>query len=229
MKIESLIGILKILFRKIRSVLRIMRNRKAPRLESLNSINKYWEARYSDGGNSGVGSYGETAQFKASTINSILEKFDIKSVIDFGCGDGAQLKLLNLSGRRYLGIDVSATAINLCEGLQLPSNYSFSTWDGISLSASQIHKFDLAMSNDVIYHLTDDFAYENYLNALFECSNFVLIFSMNYENPKWDGHVRHRKFTDRISIQFPNFELLKVIESTIPNSKTHFYLYGKRS
>lgn len=219
---------MKILLRKIRSFFIILHNKKAPRLESLDSISNYWEGRYKEGGNSGVGSYGEVAQFKASTINSILENYNIESVIDFGCGDGAQLQLLNLNKRRYLGIDVAETAIQLCESLKLPNNFRFQVWNGISLDEKIEPKFDLGMSNDVIYHLTEDFAFKNYIKALFESSKFVLIFSMNFENPKWDGHVRPREFTKPIRDLYPNFDLLKIIKSPFANSKTDFYLYGKR-
>ncbi len=56
---------------------------------------KYWEQRYAVGGNSGVGSYGKFANFKAEVINKFVREHKIKSVIEFGCGDGNQLKLAN--------------------------------------------------------------------------------------------------------------------------------------
>jgi len=51
----------------------------------------YWDQRYTSGGTSGEGSYGELARFKAETLESIFTDNDIKSVIEFGCGDGNQL------------------------------------------------------------------------------------------------------------------------------------------
>ena len=47
----------------------------------------YWEERYSTGGNSGVGSYGKFAEFKATTLNEFVAKHNLRSVIEFGCGD----------------------------------------------------------------------------------------------------------------------------------------------
>ncbi|MEM6772492.1 MAG: hypothetical protein AAF597_18085, partial [Bacteroidota bacterium] len=69
----------------------------------------YWEARYRKGGNSGAGSYGELARYKAEVINAFIEEHGIESVIEFGCGDGHQLGLLKMTN--YLGVDVSTTAV----------------------------------------------------------------------------------------------------------------------
>lgn len=69
------------------------------------NVREYWERRYEQGGNSGAGSYGEIAEFKAKTLNGFLKRKKIKEVIDFGCGDGAQLELLNV--KSYVGVDVS--------------------------------------------------------------------------------------------------------------------------
>jgi hypothetical protein len=72
----------------------------------------YWEERYAGGGNSGVGSYSKFAEFKAEVLNDFIVSNSVGSVIEFGCGDGNQLSLANYP--RYLGFDVSATAIDLC-------------------------------------------------------------------------------------------------------------------
>ena len=74
---------------------------------------KYWETRYAAGGNSGVGSYDKFAEFKADTINRFVVDRQIQSVIEFGCGDGNQLKLATYP--RYIGFDVSETIISSCQ------------------------------------------------------------------------------------------------------------------
>nr|BFF27640.1 hypothetical protein GCM10025732_56050 [Glycomyces mayteni] len=51
----------------------------------------YWEKRYADGGNSGGGSRGTNAEFKAEVLNKFTAEHGIESVIEFGCGDGEQL------------------------------------------------------------------------------------------------------------------------------------------
>ena len=73
-------------------------------------VGDYWEKRYREGGNSGAGSYGEEAQFKSKTLNDFFREKQINKIIDFGCGDGALLKLFNIS--EYCGVDVSSHAIS---------------------------------------------------------------------------------------------------------------------
>ena len=61
---------------------------------------QYWQARYASGGDSGNGSKGELALFKARVINDFIESYKPSGVIDFGCGNGdmtAMLDLLNIT------------------------------------------------------------------------------------------------------------------------------------
>src|SRR6185369_13409893 len=69
----------------------------------------YWERRYTEGGTSGAGSYHRLALFKAEVLNEFVARQGIRSVIEFGSGDGAQLELANYP--RYVGVDVSKAAI----------------------------------------------------------------------------------------------------------------------
>ena len=73
---------------------------------------EYWKTRYVKGGNSGQGSYGKEAQFKAKFINNFLKKNKVTRTIEFGCGDGNQLGKINY--KSYIGLDVSPKAIEIC-------------------------------------------------------------------------------------------------------------------
>jgi len=77
----------------------------------LNSEN-YWRKRYESGGNSGDGSYGHLAIFKSEIINDFVSKMHIQSIIEYGCGDGNQLKFALYP--KYIGFDVSPEATNIC-------------------------------------------------------------------------------------------------------------------
>lgn len=88
-------------------------NRIWRRLKFTNS-KSYWESRYQKGGNSGFGSYGRLAKFKAEVLNDFVAKNSIQSVMEFGCGDGNQLKLAVYP--KYIGLDVSPKAIKRCIG-----------------------------------------------------------------------------------------------------------------
>src|SRR5262245_61579496 len=72
----------------------------------------YWEERYARGETSGAGSYGHFAEFKAEILNAFIARQTIRSVIEWGCGDGAQLALARYP--RYIGLDVSRTAVANC-------------------------------------------------------------------------------------------------------------------
>src|SRR5665213_2293432 len=72
----------------------------------------YWNRRYGVGGNSGAGSYGRLAEFKAKYLNGFVAREGVASVIEFGCGDGNQLSLADYSA--YFGVDVSRRAIRHC-------------------------------------------------------------------------------------------------------------------
>ena len=69
----------------------------------------YWENRYKAGDNSGSGSYGRLAEFKASTINEFIDHYSLANVIDWGCGDGNLCGMIKCDN--YLGMDVSSTTI----------------------------------------------------------------------------------------------------------------------
>lgn len=48
----------------------------------------YWEQTYQAGETSGRGSYGVLAEFKAEVVNGLIQRENIASIIEFGCGDG---------------------------------------------------------------------------------------------------------------------------------------------
>ena len=50
------------------------------------SSTDYWIKRYESGGNSGSGSYGVLAQYKAEIINQFVIRNKLSTVIEFGCG-----------------------------------------------------------------------------------------------------------------------------------------------
>lgn len=95
-----------------------------------------WESRYNNGGNSGNGTYNELYIFKRDIINDIINKYNIKNIIDFGCGDGNQIKEFNID--KYVGIDIALSAINICKMKYKDDNTkSFFTYNEINNIKSQ--------------------------------------------------------------------------------------------
>ena len=114
---------------------------------------QYWEDEHSSGGNSGPGSYDEFAMMKAKVINKFVKDHKIKSVIEFGCDDGNQLSLMNYP--RYLGLDVSPTAIKLCQKrFKDDLNKSFMQYDTLHYHDNAgFLKADLVLALDVLGHI----------------------------------------------------------------------------
>ena len=200
------------------------------------SSSEYWERRYIYGGNSGSGSYGHLAKFKAEFINQFIVKHQIKTVIEFGCGDGNQLKYSNYL--QYIGLDISQVAINICqEKFKNDLTKSFLLYTPyIFKKQSQINKADLALSLDVIFHLVEDDIFYLYMEHLFTYANqFVIIYSSNYDQQYTnDAHVRHRNFTDYVEQNFKNWILAKKVNNKYPVNKfkeqgsfSDFYIYTK--
>jgi cyclopropane fatty-acyl-phospholipid synthase-like methyltransferase len=184
----------------------------------------YWERRYRKNGNSGNGSYGENACYKASIINAFVTKNNIKRVIDFGCGDGNQLKRFHFPD--YIGFDVSSTALDKCRNIFKDDSTKrfFLYHQNIFTNDGNQFRGDLVLSLDVIFHLVEDHLFEQYIHHLFSASlKYVIIYAWDVEEEK-KYHVRHRKFTQWIERNITDFQL---IERVTENSFCDFFIYRK--
>lgn len=108
----------------------------------------HWEKRYRDGGDSGYGSYGEQANLKIKLIKENVS--DIKSIIDFGCGDFSFGKrVIELFPKAsYVGIDQSSYKIN-----ELSAKYpEYKFINDFNLKSDA----GLLLCIDVLFHVLDD-------------------------------------------------------------------------
>lgn len=170
-------------------------------MSEFNSKN-YWQNRYKNGGSSGSGSYGDEAVKKAEYINKIIDKYNIKSVNDYGHGDGNQLKHMK-EVDSYTGYDVSIDARNKCLSMFTDNNkYKFID------DTSKFKKADLALSLDVIYHLVEDDVYHDYMDKLFSIGDIVLIYSNNKDcSAGANSHIKNREFVSYVKTHYPDFFL----------------------
>ena len=180
---------------------------------------EFWETRYSKGGNSGQGSYGKFAEFKANVLNDFIEKNGILSIVEFGCGDGNQLSLSEYP--QYIGLDVSQTAISLCrEKFGQDKSKSFFLYSpSCFVDHQHVFQADLGLSLDVIYHLVEDEVYHAYMDHLFGASKrFVIIYSSDVDRAggAHARHVRHRNFSQRVRERFPDWKLKEKIKNPYP-------------
>ena len=163
----------------------------------------YWKQRYHSGGNSGAGSYGRLANYKTDFINAFTHTNNVLEILDLGCGDGRIMQRLGVP--RYIGVDVSETALGLCRAASLndPSR-RFYLWSERPLHQQAV----MTLSMDVIYHLTEDRGFAEYMEALFgAASRFVVIYASNADAAWSSPHVRHRRFTDHVQRAFPDWRL----------------------
>jgi hypothetical protein len=214
-------------------VLERLRLTPRPSIGMFDGSSSYWEKRYITGGNSGPGSYGHLAAFKAKILNGFMASENVQSVIEFGCGDGHQLSFARYP--RYLGLDVSAAAIAKCRTLfASDASKTFKTMHNYEVDQS-----DTALSLDVIYHLVENDVFEKYMANIFESARrWVIIYSSNYDGPDENlaDHVRHREFTSWVRTNRPDWYCAKIIKNEFPftgdfrtSSHSDFYFFAKRA
>lgn len=187
----------------------------------------YWQKRYQLGMDSGAGSAGELARFKADVLNDFVREHSVQSVIEFGCGDGQQLALAQYP--RYLGLDVSQAAVALCtRRFAGDPTKSFLRYDGArTWQPGDFPQADLTISLDVIYHLLEDEVYRVYLANLFAASSrHVIVYSSNREDATLARHVRHRRFVNDVAASQPGFKLIRTLANPFPErsfADFHFF------
>lgn len=170
---------------------------------------EYWETRYATGGGSGRGSRGHPAHLKAGYVNRAVQKHDIKTVLDIGCGDGYVARMIQHPD--YLGYDPSLAAVILAS------------------KAAPQHKFtvnlteprEAHLSMDVIRHLVDDDDYQHHMEHLFEAEKMVMVWSSNKEKP-WSFYERERRWTPDVP------EGWWMAERSNPLGGSRFYVYLRR-
>jgi SAM-dependent methyltransferase len=189
----------------------------------------YWERNYQRGGTSGNGSYGALALRKAEFLNAFVRDNAVKSVIEFGCGDGHQLSLAAYPS--YIGLDVSRTAIGLCRRrFDHDNTKSFFLYDGTSfVDHARIFAGDLAISLDVIYHLVEDAVFETYLDHLFGAGRrYVIIYSTDMVMAGTGPHVRHRIISARIKTRFKEWRVAQMIRGPLQEpGRPDFFVYER--
>lgn len=191
----------------------------------------YWKERYRSGGNSGPGSYSRHARYKAEILNEFVKARNVKTIIEYGCGDGNQLR--SSAYPSYVGFDVSPEAIALCRNIF--SGDSTKTFKLVEEYTDE--KADLTMSLDVVYHLTEDDVFSTYMQLLFDsATRYVIVYSSNTDTQEkyLAPHLKHRAFSKWIEQHKPDWQLLKHIPNESPftgdnvaTTFAEFYIYEK--
>lgn len=178
----------------------------------------YWDDRYRNGRNSGNGSYGKLAEFKANTVNAFIAERKIEKVIEFGCGDGNQLAMFNVP--HYIGVDVSPIVVAKCrQRFEVDLGKNFLTTDEFSKCPCSA---ELVLSLDVIFHLVEDDVYHDYMERLFSAAEkFCIIYSCNDDAHLSDAvHVKRRAFVYWVKANHPEWRLAQVVYNPYPHDGT---------
>jgi len=192
----------------------------------------YWEDRYRLGGHSGAGSHGRLAKFKAEFLNKLVADKGWQTVLEMGCGDGAQLELASYPS--YVGVDVAPTAVALCRGRFTDrDDFQF-----IVTGEEPIPSCDVGLSLDVIYHLVEDVTFERYMSDLIGHSTKGLViytsdsdlFTPYRTEPP---HIRHRPVQRWMVEHHPEWKLSARVANPYPwddrdidnTSFADFYVY----
>lgn len=106
---------------------------------------------------SGDGSRYENTVFFREILDNIIDKYQIKSIVDLGCGDFISTKaILDIYPKiQYLGLDISHTIIN--DNQEKYPNYNVQIFDAV-LDDLSFYKYDLIIFRHTLQHL-------NYQNA----------------------------------------------------------------
>lgn len=198
----------------------------------------YWEKRYSEGGNSGSGSRGRLAQFEADFLSEFVDTFGVKSVIEFGCGDGYIAAMASFP--KYLGLDISQSVIDTCnQRFAGDETKKFDVYDSESF-LEKGDKAELALSLDVIFHLSNESDYESHLRDLFKSAEkYVIIYSnsTSFDQSGFDSSQNYMKFRNFLndSNQFDEWSLVGSLPNRYPfsvqnpsnTSVSDFFIFSK--
>ena len=129
----------------------------------------YKEDLWNEG--SGDGSKIENVREYVDVLQKYIDKPEIKTVIDLGCGDWQFSKFLDLSSVLYLGVDVVDSVIDSNIDLYSASNIDFISRDIITYELPQV---DLIICKDVLQHLSNKDVI-SVLIKIIKSSKFALI------------------------------------------------------
>ena len=122
-------------------------------------------------GGSGGGSKVENVKEYVDVLQKYIDKPEVKTVLDLGCGDWQFSKFLDLSSVSYLGVDVVESVIESNSTSYSASNIKFISRD---ITTYEVPKADLIICKDVLQHLCNKDVV-NILVKIITSSKFSLI------------------------------------------------------
>lgn len=161
-------------------------------------------------GGSGGGSTPENTVEYRFLLQAFLAQKNIKSIVDYGCGDWSFSRLMDWSGIDYLGID--------CVESVIKSNIEKYAKENIQFSLPiPLFSADLLILKDVLQHWSND-SITTFLDFNWKANKYILI--TNTQSQSFDNEDIETGQTRGLSAKFYplkkyNPKILAVIKTTI--------------
>jgi hypothetical protein len=126
---------------------------------------------------SGGGSEMQNTKVIRKELPVLIQKFNIKSILDLPCGDYNWMKSVDLSGASYIGADIVEPLVK--KNKELYNQIDFRLLD---LTKDILPKVDLIFVRDCLGHLSN----ENVLLALKNCKESGSKYLLATSFTKWD-------------------------------------------
>jgi hypothetical protein len=163
-------------------------------------------------GGSGGGSTPENTVEYRKMLQVFLKEKNIKTVVDFGCGDWAFSRLIDWTGVRYVGIDCVQTIIEANRKKYASDNIRF-----YGLADLPFGGADLLIIKDVLQHWSNADII-SFLNKQIPHFKYILITNSNYQTSD-DEDIEPGQSRGLSAKFYPlkqfNPEIIAVIKTTI--------------
>lgn len=166
------------------------------------------------GGSGGGSDPDNTVEYRA-LLQKFLKDYEIKTVLDYGCGDWAFSKLINWDGVRYVGVDVVDSVITRNSKRYKKDNIIFRTTD----NWPHVDLYDLIIVKDVLQHWSNS-QIDLFLGDIIRWGNFKYILITNTASQEFDNQDIEAGDTRGLCARFEplkkyNPEVLATIQTTI--------------
>ena len=166
---------------------------------------KLWKQNKNRESSSGVGSTLYNTQNTKSTLLNVINKYNIRSILDIPCGDMNWISKVDLNSE-YTGMDISNSLIEYNK-----KNYSFmGDFHVHDIVSTPLNKYyDLILSRDFLFHLS----HENTLNVIrnFKNSGSTYLLTSTFPDSKYNDKINDNGFF-KINLQLEPFNLPEPIE-----------------
>jgi SAM-dependent methyltransferase len=164
----------------------------------------------------GMQDIGPVHRHTARIIVETARRLGVSSIVDVGCGNGANLEALQQQLRLsdLTGIDVSQQALDAARARVRGEFHAMDLEGGSPLPRT----FDLVLTSQVIEHLHDDDAFLRLLRAM--CGRYVFVGTMQGRMRKSEANIGHLRNYARKELERKmgdaGFAIERVIEWGFP-------------